>query len=624
MKKAATSLLVSLVMAAGLWVFWSGLHGGFIFDDHPNLVEDADWKVVSLEPEQWARAIGAGIASGTGRPLAMFTFALNHYFTGMDPVALKLTGLLMHALNGGLVLLLCMRLLSLMPAREASERLGRYAAACVAIAWTVHPIQVSTALYVVQRMEVGAHTGVLLALLAYVAARGRQIEGRTSWPFWALGVLAWVLGLGFKESALLLPGYALVVEGLAFRFRSADRKAESMIKAVYLLGILAAAGVFVFKVVPWALRPETYAFRDFDLQERLLTQPAVLLTYLRDMLLPYPERLTFYYDNYPVASSLVSVDVMLGLGALAVVLLGAIQVRHRWPLVTCGVLFFFIAHALTSNVIPLELAFEHRNYFALLGVLVAVAQLMAWAVRPLSREIARTLGALAVLCLGLLGAMQAHAWGDPFRLAYTLASRNPDSPRAGYGLGVALLDRAGTNHDSPLVSLAIAEFEHAASIGTSPLADQGLIVALSRSGRDVPAATWERFRGKLRRHDAGVEDISALRGVLECRIRQLCHYDDQQLLDTVLVAVERNPGSPLVLVQYSNFAWNVAADPQLAITLMREAVRLDPRDLQYQVNLLRFLAAAGGHDVEAQELKAGLEAGDPHGAFRDQIPELGD
>ena len=611
------SVLVAIF--SGL-VFWPGLHGGFLFDDLPNLIEDPDWKVESADPGQWMRAAQAGIASGSGRPLAMLSFAANHYFTGLDPFALKLTGLLMHVFNGVLVLLLCRRLFTLMPAREPAERLGHYAALLVALAWMVHPLQVSTALYIIQRMEVGAYTGVLLALLFYMTARHRQIEGRHSWHWWLFVLLAWLFGLGFKESALLLPGYALLIEWFGFGFRSASPRAGTVLKAGYLAGTGAAVLGFLVFVLPWSLRPETYSFRDFTLAERLLTQFPVLVHYLGQILLPYPDRLTFYYDNFPVSTGLLSPPgTLIGILVLASALVGSLLMRRRWRLLPLGVLWFLCAHALTSNVVPLELAFEHRNYFALLGILIAVAQLLAWAGSRLSVQVQRLLGAGLVLCLAFFGALQAHTWGEPFRLAFALETRNPDSARAGYQFGIAMLDLAGTDLQSPFVDLAIKQFEHSASQGPSPLADQGLVILLSRAGREVPPDVWDRFRGKFRDHEAGVEHISALSGVLECRMIGQCAFDDQQLLDVMVTAMERNPKSALIHVQYANFAWNVAGERDLAIEVMREAIRLDPAQTQYLVNLIRFLRAAGGDPEEIERLERQVAARDPRGSFAAQL-----
>src|SRR5690606_26703166 len=161
-----------------------------------------------------------------------------------------------------------------------------------------HPIQASTVAYVVQRMEIGAATGVLLALLAYIGFRRRQLAGAKAWPLlllaglaWAFGLgfkesaaiapalallveglcfgfrrrqlagakawpllllagLAWAFGLGFKESAAIAPALALLVEGLCFGFRSRDGSRDRLLVGAYALGGIAATAAFVMVVLP--------------------------------------------------------------------------------------------------------------------------------------------------------------------------------------------------------------------------------------------------------------------------------------------------------------------------------------------------------------------------------------
>lgn len=619
--RLTTSLALALIASAGFLVYWPGLSGGFIFDDISNLVVDPDWKVTSLNFQQWRRAMSLGIASDIGRPLALLSFAINHYFTGLAPFPLKATGLAMHLLNGALVFLLCRQLFALAPASKPAERIGTYAALMAALAWTLHPLQVSTALYIVQRMEVGAHTGVLLALLCYLRARRHQLDGSTSWPWFSLTCLSVLFGLGFKETALLLPGYTLAIEIFILRFRTSENTRTNAVVASHAVFFGAALTVFLTMMVPPFLQETAYASRDFSLSQRLLTQPHALATYLGQALLPIPNNLLFYYDNFPVSNGLLSPPATLrSLILLLVLAVSAYVARHRWPLAAVGITWFFVAHALTSNVFPLELAFEHRNYFALLGLIIATAQVLSWAGSRLHMDARRTLATLPVALLAILCSIQAHTWGDPFRLATALATRNPESVRASYDLGKALLEKSQSDPRSPLLSLAIKEFEHASTLPSSTaLPEQALIVVLSRLGKNVPAEHWSRLREKLTMRRVGPQEINAIHSILDCRQKGLCEIDDNELLDTFLVALDKNPRSPTLHSLYAGFAYNVISEQELGINMMREAIRLAPDDLQYQVNLARFLAASDIESAELELLIRRIQASDVHGIYRAEL-----
>lgn len=614
-----------LLVLLGLAVYWPGLHGGFIFDDFPNLVADPDWKVDTLDPAQWRRAMSHGISSSYGRPLAMLSFAANHYFTGMDPFPMKLANLLVHLLNGLLVYLLCAGLFA--RSKTAWQPpLGRYVAAAVAAAWLVHPLQVSSVLYVVQRMELGAQCCTLLALLAYLKGRSAQIEGRHAWTHFAMAGIATAMGFGFKETVLLVPGYALLIELCVLRFQGKDGRRSRFWIGAYALSCAAALAFFAFVVLPHFSAEREYAFRDFTLVQRLLTQMPVLATYLGHAFWPMPNGLLFYYDNYPISTGFwdppATAYAAAGLAALLAV---AALAWRRWPLTALGIGWFFAAHALTSNVVPLELAFEHRNYLALLGLLIAVAPPLGWLGRRMNTDARRTMALLPIAVLAILCTIQARTWGDPMRLAVALASRNIDSPRASYDLGKLLLESAHKDAQSPQWSMARKEFEHAASLPrSSPLAEQALIIMDARSGRAVPASVWESFRAKLSAKGAGPQEVLALHGVSNCRIQGKCRFDDQELFRTFLVALERNPRSATLHLLYANFSYSVTKDTNLAVRMMREAVRLQPDNLSYQAGLAQYLLASGLHmdHPEVAALVARLKAGNADGRLDEDLRRI--
>lgn len=611
-------LALLLVMAA----FWPGLQGGFIFDDFPNLVHADSWKVSSLAPADLWRALASDVSGTIGRPLSLLSFAINHAATGMQPFWLKLTNLLWHLANGALVWLLCRRLLLLLP---ATSRPNPWVAAIVALAWLLHPLQASTVLYVVQRMEIAAATGVLLALLFYLAARERQLKGQRGWPWLLLALAAWGLGLGFKESALVAPGMALLLELTLLKFSApAGRPSRRWQTTWALLALVALAGWLL--LVSLRIGHWPHEARGYGPWERVLTQLPVLVMYLKQIVWPAPEAMSFYYDNLPVSRGLfspvwtaVSGLILAGLLALAV------ACRKHWPLTTFGIGWFFIAHSLTSNLWPLELAFEHRNYLALLGIMLALIQPLEWLTRRLNADARITLAILPVLLLGVLCNVQARTWGDPLRLAWALEGRNPTSIRASYSLGEQLYAASGGQPDSPLWSMALGQLKHAAALPGDPVLPlAGQIQVLSRAHQDVPAELWWGLRNALVSGGWRPEHATTLFSLVDCRISDLCLFDDGELLQTFLALLERHPRQPTVLTMYANFAWNVLGDRNLALRVQRDAASLSPDSLSMKVALAKFLLASGQGDniEEGSTLLDELIELDKHGLFERQIAEL--
>lgn len=588
-----------LLVASGLACFWPGLSGWFVFDDYVNLVQRSQWQVTSLAAADWIRASSSDVSGAVGRPLAMVSFSVNYYFTGLDPFWLKFTNLALHVCNGLLVWLLCIRIFDLIPEKT---RPGRLAAWLVAAAWLMHPLQASTVLYIVQRMEIGAATGILLALLFYMQARVRQIAGAVGWPYLLPAIAAVLFGLGFKESALLAPAFALILEALVFNFSHRDKKRSSGWMAVYAIGLLLAVSGWLVVVLPLLESSEHWALRDFGPGERMLTQLPVLLMYLKQILLPLPETLLFYYDNYPISTSFSTSPQALFAGAVHLTLLAAAAAcRRRWSVTTLGIAWFFVAHSLTSNLWPLELAFEHRNYLALFGVVLALVQPMHWIGQRLTMEAKTLVACLPIVTLAALCMMQSATWGEPMRLAWTLENRNPASPRANYDLASQFLFAAADDPNSPFWTMAREQFERTALAPTpSPLALQGLLLMHGLAGLPSPAQYWDLLRISLTAKALHGERSGALHALTACQIQGRCSFDTQQMLDTFMAVIARNPDNPTALTLYANFAWNVLEDRPLALRMQREAVRLDPDDTAYRIALAKFLLASTHEDLMAE------------------------
>lgn len=621
---AGIAALAALVLS----MFWAGLGGGFIFDDYPNLVDDPAWKLLHLDFPGLMQVWQSGISSPAGRPLAMLSFAFSHALGGGDVWSLKLGGLLLHVFNACLAALLLRRLLVLAGERA---RIGPYWAAFLAAAiWALHPLQVSSVLYVVQRMEVGAASGVLLGLLAYLRARQALCADERFWPWALLAVAAGLLGLGFKETAVLLPLYALWLELLLLRFKGRDGEPMAWLVALYAGGAVLAVVAYCLWMVPEYAGVERFFGRNFGTTERLLSQGPILLMYLQQALSAWPELLHFYYDDYPVSSGLLA-PVMtlwawLGLAALA---FSALWAGRRLPLYSLGICWFFSAHLLSSNILPLELAFEHRNYFALLGLVLAALTIALAVGRRLTVGAGPTLAVVLVVYVAVMGMVQVLTWSEPTRLALTLSSRAPNSERASYELGKQLYGLSAGDADAPLWTLAREEFVRAAALpDSSPLSEQAILIMDAKAGRPDDPAMWKGLQYKVASRDMGVQVLAAVEGVVQCRTSGECRFDDDAQLQQVLViALDRNPQSARLHARYAEFAFSVMGDDALARNLLHEAIRLDPEQPVFHLLLARILIAAGdsSEELDGRELFAALQRAqqlDVHGEHAEEIQRL--
>ncbi|WP_146906940.1 hypothetical protein [Arenimonas daejeonensis] len=407
------------------------------------------------------------------------------------------------------------------------------------------------------------------------------------------GLVAGV-GLLAKENAVLFPLYTLALELTILRFKAESARTTRQLKWAY--GAIVAIGLLGYfgLVVPRFGAPSDFANRDFTLYERAVTQFRVLPMYLGQMLVPLPDHMPFYYDNYPKSTGLFSPPTTaLGAILLLSLLTAACALRSRAPVLALGIFWFFVPHALTSGAVNLELAFEHRNYFALLGFLLSVVGFMRHLQWKPSPEAAITGAAVAVLLVGALGWIRAATWGDPVVLAMDMAARNPTSSRASSDLG-AIYARLATRDSSSLyVDFAMKEFQRGMSLpGASPLPEQGLILLAVAHGRPVQDAWWESLYTKLQTRPLGPQETMAVSGLIKERFEGL-DLDDAKLARAYEILALRGGSTAEAYLGFANHAENYLHDEDLAERLYVAAMSSPTMTPRYAQQLLWALAADG-------------------------------
>lgn len=426
-----------------LLVYYPGFSGPFLLDDVGN-IENA--KVDRLDIQGIVKILTNNSSGMFGRPISALTLGVNHLLNGDNPYWYKVFNWVLHVANTGLIYLFVLMLF-----RASRNQSGMYSyktkviSALIALTWALHPLQVSTVLYVVQRMAQLSTFFTLLALLFYLHGRYRlSTEGRGLFPmavgFCIFGVLACLS----KENGVLLPMYVLVIEVVVFGFKTSFVKNKAALKGFlvafcYLpiaLGLVVM--VLLFDALISGYSVENY--RGFSLVERLLTETVIVSGYLKTILIPDINNMNLYQDFWEIQSSFSS-EVIGSVAFLFSLLVLAWLLRSSMPLATLGVLIFFVAHGLESTFLPLALAFEHRNYFALLGVLLFLGSVFLRLYEWLGIGL-RTAGVSAVI-LVLALSFQTHSrsveWSNE-RLMNAVAVENfPDSFSARTWYSVSLL-----------------------------------------------------------------------------------------------------------------------------------------------------------------------------------------
>jgi hypothetical protein len=422
------------VLALIAWLAYRpGLTGGFLFDDFVNLDALGNSGPVDNWRTFW-RFITSGTSDPFGRPLSLLSFLIDAQDWPADPAPFLRTNVLLHLFNGALLFALLRRLETAVGSHGARRELIALFASGV---WLLHPLWVSTTLYVVQREAILPATFTLLGLLAFGEGRMRMAssDGRE-------GVGLAIAGLAFgtllasacKANGVLLPMFAWVLDATIYRrFDETARMGEPARRQWRWLRIplliLPSVAVFAWVGSFLLLWNAPLATRPWSIGQRVLTEPRVLLDYLQLLFMPRVLSTGLFNDGYLASKGLLHPSIT----AVALVLIAGLVIlgfamRKRQPVLAAALLFFFAGHLLESTAVPLELYFEHRNYLPTLLLFWPLAGgLCRWETTRCARA---ALAATVLAIFATITWQRADLWGKPAEMAALWARQNPGSSRA--------------------------------------------------------------------------------------------------------------------------------------------------------------------------------------------------
>lgn len=176
-------LLFGLLLGA----YWGVLSAGFVWLDHLEIVQGG------LIVDDWSGVLGLfandGNFGGYHRPFYNLLHSLDRAMWGLDPKGFHLSSILLHGLNGVLLLALCKRL-----------SFGGTAAFVVAALWILHPVNTAVAGLIHSKADLFVTTMGLSSILLCIRALDRSSRA----PFLGAG-LCFLVALLTKELAFALP-----------------------------------------------------------------------------------------------------------------------------------------------------------------------------------------------------------------------------------------------------------------------------------------------------------------------------------------------------------------------------------------------------------------------------------
>jgi tetratricopeptide (TPR) repeat protein len=602
------ALILALVVALGTLVFLPGVAGPYVFDDYSNLLANSYVRITSLDLDSLRIASYSLAAGPLQRPIAMASFAINYYFAGSfsPSFPFKLTNIILHAINGVLIFWFTRLVLARLaqvnyrnpPVEGAlvTPRTSALLAGTIALLWVIHPIQLTSVLYVVQRMTELAALFSLLGLICYLSGRTAMLAGRKTGIWLAvLGPLGFgYLGIYSKETALLLPVFILILEYILFADEFPWRGWQNLgltAKRLALGGtavVLAALGAYViYKVLP------LYQIRNFTLTERLMTEGRVLLFYISQILVPRIDQFAMFHDDISISRSLITPwTTVPALLLVAGLLVAAVLRKKKYPLISLGILWFFGGHVLESTVYPLEIAHEHRNYLPSLGILMIVVGVVHMLYqRTRQRNWWWILPGLALI-FGGTTFLRAQQWSNSESLYFFEASHHPHSAGAQMGYAMVLMEKGQYDEGMQV-------YHHAAELNP---AETGILINLqmsaARHGQMLNPADQEELLQNLSSKPLTATTGWAINNVAAC-ILDACKTL-QPMMEQWLKTIMERPGARYIDRSYYYYLLGRTLIGQgkinEAVDAYRNSYELDPNYINPLVELADMYIQLGRLD----------------------------
>jgi tetratricopeptide (TPR) repeat protein len=585
---------ILLVLLLGALVYLPGLTGGFAFDDYPNIVDNTALRPPVLDVDSLLDAAFSSLSGPLHRPIASLSFAAHYLLGGGSALDFKLVNLAIHLINAWLVFAIVRRLAPrLVGARQAPAL-----AFGTTLLWTLHPLQLTAVLYVVQRMTSLSATFVLLGIAAYVAAREGMLAAprRSPWTGFVTCVLCGLAGLFTKENAALLPLYLLVLEAAVWRFEK-----FSVLRPLAAGLVVVSAGIAVWLLVA---RPESFTTaninRFFTPEQRLLTEFRILVFYLGQILLPLPSTLSLFHDTFALSTSLLAPPTTAAsLAGIVALLAGSFALRRRWPVLYFGAWWFIAGHLLESTLVQLDLVYEHRNYLPVLGPLAILVDVLQRLEARIALRPQFLVGA-AALCFAALTVMRALQWSDPLALVLAEARHNPRSQATVYELGRIYHRLYEREKREDFRDKARAEFQRAIGMGPEdfmPLT--ALVASYASSDEAPPAAVREKLLADLRDQKPTEKRLYSLYALTLCQQYKHCRVDVDLTVELFSAALDHpqlaRPVRGRLLEWLGTYYSNVLGDLPAALRILRELTDENPDVAEYRLAYAEALYVAGDH-----------------------------
>ncbi|MCZ6563772.1 MAG: tetratricopeptide repeat protein [Deltaproteobacteria bacterium] len=426
--------------------FLPALQNGFVWDDDRNFLLNPHYRGLGLDELRWMFTPFWGHYT----PLTWLTLGLDYLLWGMDPWGYHLSNVLLHVATAVAFYFLTIQLLRLATGDGGKDKALWAGAAFAALFFAVHPLRVESVAWITERRDVLSGLFYVLTILAYLRAVDRVGQG-ARW-YW-VSVVLFACALLSKAMAISLPVVLLILDVYPLRrlggpvgwwSASARHVYTEKIPFVLLAGVASAVALAaLFHTLGTSSSMDWVSPLD-----RLSISGYGLGFYLWKTVAPLT--LSPLYE-LPIKINPWSPTFIWNYILVLIFIVATFALRHRLP----GLLAAWLAYVvILLPVIGIvqngdHIAADRYTYLACLGwaIMAGAGIFYCWRLWVRRRIGLRTfvfingVAVMVVVGLGGLTWKQTQIWHNSERLWRHAVSAGPESKKAHYNLGNALLKR---------------------------------------------------------------------------------------------------------------------------------------------------------------------------------------
>lgn len=432
-------LSIFLIAVFSITVYSNTLKNGFVYDDDDIVVNVTLIRDLNNLPKLIDKDYFVISGEASYRPVVTFTYFLDYVLYKLNPWGYHLTNILLHAGNGVLLYIFLILLLESGEKNKKTKIIPMLSSLPLAISllFAIHPVLTEAVNAISFREDLLAFLFYMATLTLYLHLRLSTYSSPSIYLFYLISGLLYFLALLSKEMAVTLP---LVIYCYELVYSNPKNLvSRPIVLNLYNLGYIAITFAYLYLRFVYFQNPYESAPVSWDITERFLTIPWLLLNYIK--LTVFPISLSADYDIIPIRN-LISLSFIVPSLIVVFLLAAAFKMKEKEKAIAFGIFFFIVTFIPICNLIPINNPFAERYlYLPSVGLITVAGSIIYKVCNAPSIILLRVrfvhllIPLLMFIIYSVATVARNGAWHDSCDLWFDTLRKMPNSSRAHNGVG---------------------------------------------------------------------------------------------------------------------------------------------------------------------------------------------